>query len=114
MCVQSWPTVVVRGFRGRWSSFARCCVVCALLCCLRDVVLFARCRVVCAFSLSLLGGRSGCCRSWTAGIVSSGGLDVTLHRGDVVAKRTWVVVGRCVEVVGGVVCMVVVEEDTSQ
>ena len=43
------------------------------------------------------------------------GLDVTLHRGDVVAKRTWVVVGRCVEVVGGVVCMVVVvEEDTSQ
>ena len=67
------------------------------------------------FSLSLLGGHGGCCRSWTAGIVSAGGLDVTLHRGDVVAKRTWVVVGRCVEVVGGVVCMVVVvEEDTSQ
>ena len=95
-CVQSWTVVVVCGFCGRWSSFARC-------------------RVVCAFSLSLLGGRGGCCRSWTAGIVSGGGLDVTLQRGDVVAERTWVVVGRCVEVVGGMVgVVVVVEEDMSQ
>ena len=47
--------------------------------------------------------------------MSAGGLDVTLHWGDVVAKRTWVGVGRCVEVVGGVVGMVVVvEEDMSQ
>ena len=67
------------------------------------------------FLLALLGGRGGCCRSWMAGIVSAGGLDVTLHWGDVVAKQTWVVVGRCVEVVGGVVdVVVVVEEDTSQ
>ena len=49
-----------------------------------------------------------CRHPWTAGIVSAGGLLVTLHWGDVVAKRTWVVVGRCVEVVGGVVGMVVV------
>ena len=105
--------LVVCDFCGRWSSFARCCVVYVLSYRLRVVVSFAHCRVVCAFSLSLLGGRGGCCRSWTAGIVAAGGLDVTLHRGDVVAKRTWVVVGRCVEVVGGVVCMVVVvEEDT--
>ena len=51
----------------------------------------------------------GCCRHpWMAGIVSAGGLLVTLHRGDVVAKRTWVVIRRCVEVVGGVVGVVVV------
>ena len=47
--------------------------------------------------------------------MSAGGLDVMLHQGDVVAKQTWVVVGQCVEVVGGTVCVVVVvEEDTSQ
>ena len=100
--------VVVRGFGGRWSSFVRCRVVCALSCRLRVVVSFARCRVVGAFLLSLLGGRGGCRRSWTAEIVSGGGLLVTLDRGDVVAKRTWVVVGRWVEVVGGVVGVVVV------
>ena len=88
-CVQSWAVVVVCGFRGRWWSFVRCCVVCVVL-------------------LSLLGGRGGCCCSWTAGFVSVSGLHVTLHRGDVVAKRTWVVVGRCVEVVVGVVGVVVV------
>ena len=49
-----------------------------------------------------------CRHPWTAGIVSAGGLLVTLDRGDVVAKRTWVVVGRWVEVVGGVVGVVVV------
>ena len=108
MCVLSWPAVVVRGFGGRWSSFVRCRVVCALSCRLRVVVSFARCRVVGAFLLSLLGGRGGCRRSWTAEIVSAGGLLVTLDRGDVVAKRTWIVVGRCVEVVGDVVGVVVV------
>ena len=44
-----------------------------------------------------------CHHPWTAGIMSAGGLLVTLHRGNVVAKWTLVVVGRCVEVVGGVV-----------
>ena len=87
----------------------------ALSCRLHVVVSFARCRVICAVSLSLLGGCGDCCHSWMAGIVSAGGLDVTLHWADVVVKRMWVVVGRCVEVVGGVVCVVVVvEEDTSQ
>ena len=71
-------------------------------------MLLARCLVVGAFLLSLLGGCGGCCHSWTTEIVSAGGLLVTLHRGDVVAKRTWVVVGRCVKVVGGVVGVVVV------
>ena len=47
--------------------------------------------------------------------MSAGGLDVTLHQGDVVAEWMWVVVGRCVEVVGGMVgVVVVVEEDMSQ
>ena len=40
--------------------------------------------------------------------MSAGRLLVTLHQGDVVAKQTWVVIGRCVEVVGGVVGVVVV------
>ena len=107
--------VVVCGFRGRWSLFVRCRVIGTLSCRLCVVVSFARCRVVCASLLSLLGGRGSCCRSWTAGILSAGGLHVRLHRGDVVAERTWVVVGRCVEVVGGMVgVVVVVEEDTSQ
>ena len=49
------------------------------------------------------------------GRLGSCGLHLTLHWGDVVAKWTWVVVGRRVEVVGGVVgVVVVVEEDTSQ
>ena len=65
-----------------------------------------RLGLLCASRVLLLGGRGhlldACCRSWVAGIVSVGGLRVTLHWGDVVAKRTWVVVGRCVEVVGGV------------
>ena len=39
--------VVMRGFHGRWSSFARCCVVCTLSCRLRDVVSFARCCCLC-------------------------------------------------------------------
>ena len=43
-----------------------------------------------------------------AGIVSPGGLDVTLHWGNMVVKRTWVVVGQCVKVVVGVVGVVVV------
>ena len=62
-----------------------------------------RLGLLCASRVLLLGGRGhlldSCCRSWVAGIVSVGGLRVTLHWGDVVAKRTWVVVGRCVEVV---------------
>ena len=45
--------VVVRGFRGRWSSFACCRVIGALSCRLRVVVSFARCRVVCAMSCHL-------------------------------------------------------------
>ena len=61
----------------------------------------------------LLGGRGhllgGCCRSWMAGIVSAGWLHVMLHRGAVVAKQTWVVIGRFVEVVGGVAGVVVVD-----
>ena len=73
--------VVVGGFRGRWSSFG----------------------VAVCFALLLLGGcghlLDGCCHSWAAGLVSVGGLHVTLHWGDVVAMWTWVVVGRCVEVV---------------
>ena len=79
-----------------------------LLCHLCVVVLFAQCHVVCTFLLSLLGGQGGCCHSWTAGIVSAGGLDVMLHQGDMVAEQMWVVIGRCVEVVGGVVGVVVV------
>ena len=71
-----------------------------------------RLGLLCASRVLLLGGRGhfldGCCRSGAAGIVSVGGLRVILHWGDVVAKRTWVVVGRCVEVVGGVAGMVVV------
>ena len=106
--------VVVRGFHGRWSSFVHCRVIGTLSCRLRVVVLFARCRVVCASLLSLLGCRGGCCRSCTARILSAGGLDVTLHRGDVVAEQMWVVVGRCVEVVGGMVGVVVVVEGMSQ
>ena len=73
--------VVVGGFRGRWLSFG----------------------VAVCFALLLLGGHGhlldGCCLSWAAGIVSVGGLRVILHWGNVVATRTWVVVGRCVEVV---------------
>ena len=78
------------------------------------VFMGAGCRLglVCASRVLLLGGRGhlldGCCRSWTAGIGSLGGLHVMLHWGDVVAKRTWVVVGRCVEVVGGIAGVVVV------
>ena len=68
--------------------------------------------MICASLLPLLGGRGillgGCCHSWTAGIESAGGLHVTLHGGDVVVKRTWVVIGWCVKVVGGVIGMVVV------
>ena len=41
--------------------------------------------------------------------MSVGGLHVMLHGGDVVVKRMWVVVGRCVAVVGGVTGMVVVD-----
>ena len=64
-------------------------------------------------SLLLLLGDHGillgrCCHSWMAGIVSQHGLHVVLHGGDMVVKRTWVVVGQCVEVMGGVVGMVVV------
>ena len=73
-CVQLWMVVVMCGFHGWWS-------------------LFAQCHVVCTFLSSLLGGCRGCCHSWTAGIVSGGRLDVTLHRGNVVAKQTWIVVG---------------------
>ena len=55
--------------------------------------------------LPLLRGRGillvRCCRSWTAGVVSPSGLHVALHGVNVVAKRTWIVVGRCVEVVIG-------------
>ena len=76
-----------------------------MLCHLCDVVSFARCCVICTF---LLGSHGSCYCSWMAGIVSAGGLQVTLHQGDVVAKQMWVVVGRCVEVVGGVIGMVVV------
>ena len=55
--------------------------------------------------LPLLCGRGillvHCCRSWTAGVVSPSGLHVALHGVDVVAKWTWIVIGRCVEVVIG-------------
>ena len=85
--------VVVGGFRGRWQSFAGCCVFRASL-------------------LALLSGRGHslgrCCRSWTAWIVRAGGLCLPLHGIDVLAKRMVVVVGRCVEVVGGIVGVVVV------
>ena len=70
------------------------------------VLFMGGCRrlgLLCASRVLLLGGHGhlldGCCRSWAAGLVSVGGLRVTLHWGDVVAKRTWVVVGWCVEVV---------------
>ena len=62
--------------------------------------------------LPLLHGRGiflgHSCRSWMAGVVSPSGLHVALHGVDVVAKRTWIVIGRCVEVVGDVVGVVVV------
>ena len=62
-----------------------------------------RLGLLCALRVLLLGGcghlLDGCCRSWAAGIVSVGGLRVIFHWGNVVATRTWVVVGRCVEVV---------------
>ena len=81
--------VVVCGFHGRWLLFACCCVICVFL-------------------LSLLGGHGGCCRSWTTGIVSSGGLHVMLHGGDMAVKQMWVVIGQCVEVVGDIVGVVFV------
>ena len=40
--------------------------------------------------------------------MSPSGLHVALHGVDVVAKQTWIVIGRCVEVVGDVVGVVVV------
>ena len=71
-----------------------------------------RLGLLCASRSLLLGGRGhlldGCCCSRTAGIVSVGGLRVTLHGGDMVAKWMWVVIGRFVEVVGGVAGVVVV------
>ena len=71
------------------------------------------CCVLPASLLLLLGGRGhllgSYCRSWMAQIMSVGGLHVMLHGGDVVAKRTWVVIGWCVAVVGGVAGMVVVD-----
>ena len=71
------------------------------------------CCVLCAPVFLLLGGRGhllgGCCRSWMAGIVLAGRLHVMLHRGDVVVKRTRVVIGRFVEAVGGIAGMVVVD-----
>ena len=80
------------GFHGQWWLFGG--AVCfGHLCCRRWVVV-----VICwALSSSV--------DSWD---ISAGGLLVRLHRGDVVAKQMWVVIGRCVEVVGGVVGMVVV------
>ena len=51
-------------------------------------------------------GRS--CHSWTAEVVSPSGLHVALHGVDVVAKWMWIVVGRCVKVMGDVVGVVVV------
>ena len=41
--------------------------------------------------------------------MSAGRLHVMLHGGDVVAKRMWVVIGRFVEVVGGIAGVVVVD-----
>ena len=70
------------------------------------------CCVLHASLLPLLRGRGillgGCCRCWTAGVLSPSGLHVALHGVDVVAKRTWIVVGQCVEVVGDVIGVVVV------
>ena len=91
-CVQSWPVVRMGGFRGCSLSFAGRCVLSASL-------------------LPLLGGfglvLGGCSRFRTLGTVWSGGVYATLHGGDMVARRMRVVVGRCVEVVGGVVGVVV-------
>ena len=86
--------------RGPWWS----CVV----------FMGAGCRLgLLSASCVLLGGcghlLDSCCCSWTAGIVSVGGLHVMLHWGDVVVKQTWVVVGWCVEVVGGIAGVVVVD-----
>ena len=70
------------------------------------------CSVLCTSLLPLLGGcgilLDACCRSWTAEIVSAGGLHVMLHGGNMVEKWTWIVIGRHVEVVGGVIGVVVV------
>ena len=70
------------------------------------------CRMLHASLLPLLRGRGillgRCCHSWMAGVVSPSGLHVALHGVDVVAKRTWIVVGRCVGVVGDIVGVVVV------
>ena len=50
-----------------------------------------RLGLLCALRVLLFGGHGhlldGCCHSWVAGIVSVGGLCVTLHLGDVVAKQ---------------------------
>ena len=71
------------------------------------------CCVLHASVLPLLAGQGhllgGCCRSWTAGIMSAGQLRVMLHGGDIVAKRMWVVVGQFVKVVGGIAGVVVVD-----
>ena len=95
-CRLSW---VHASSRGRvWFSWA---LVIVLGCCVLHVSLLP---LLCSHGILL--GR--CCRSWTAGVVSPSGLHVALHGVDVVAKRTWIVVGQCVEVVGDVVGVVVV------
>ena len=88
-CIPGWSYVV-------FVSAGRC-----LGCCVLRTSVFP-----------LWGGQGhllGSCCSWTAGIVSAGQLHVMLHGGDIVAKWTWVVVGRFVEVVGGIAGVVVVD-----
>ena len=92
VCVQLWPVVGVGGVRGCWLLFA------GSLCPLRIFLpLLSGCGV-------MLGS---CCRSWMPGTVRPGGSYRTFYGSDMVARQMWVVVVRCVEVVGGVVGMVV-------
>ena len=95
-CRLSWVRASIRG--RVWFSWA--------------LVVIWGCLMLHTSLLLLLCGRGillgRCCRSWTAGVVSPSGLHVALHGVDVVVKQTWIVVGRCVEVAGDVVGVVVV------
>ena len=107
-CCVGWvyASPVVAG--GGHVSFACGCVVCMWLCRFHVVMSFSRCHVVSPFLMSWLGGHGGCHHSSTAGMVSAGRFDTMSNWGNVVARRMWVVVGRCVEFVGSVIGVVVV------
>ena len=83
---QLWPVVVVCGFCGRGHHLG-------LLCAARILV------AIVGWSWYFVGRLLLFLDGWD---------HVALHGGNVVAKQTWVVIGQCVQVVGGILGMVVV------